>query len=274
MNNLDTKRLTNLLNWDIKTYKKDYTTILLATFGALLSVALVTSGYLFDFTSDYHFSYFSIEGITTFATVFVMCAMIGVAGRAFQHMMTNQERIAYMMLPASTLEKYLVRVVFRTFLMFILIITAVIAADYIFGFLLWIRTGEFVHAVRMLEFIGNLWGTVSMSFGQWVAKFDVVFLIWSFFILGSVFFRRRAVLMTFLTLFAAGLVFSILMGASVGYIIEWMGDKNIEIEFLLSDTWVSIICNLIVLAWLSFNLWYSYRLFSRMQVINNRWNNK
>lgn len=274
MKNIDVKRFTNLLNWDLRTYKKEYTTMLMAAFGYTLLIALTMSNYITVFTGDYHVSNFLSTQVTPFAVLFVMCAMLGVAGRAFQHIQTNQERIAYIMLPASNIEKYIVRVVCRTIIMFVLIIAAVIAADLIFGVLVWIRTGEFYNVISMSKFFNNVLGTGSLSIGQWCAQVLAVLLTWSFFVLGSAFFRRRATLMTFLCLFAAALVISALIAMGAGFMVEWLIDHDMNVEFPFDRIWFDVIGNLIVLLWLSFNIWYSYRLFSRMQVINNRWNNK
>lgn len=279
MKNIDTQRLTNLMNWDLRTYKKEYTNMLLAPFAAMLVIALLTSGYLFNYGTDFHVNHIQVNEITPFAILFVMCAMLGVAGRAFQHMMSNQERVAYLMLPASNMEKFLVRVVFRTFIMFGLIIAAVVCATYLFGLLVWIRSGEFVQVVSLATFFHSVLGTDSPSVSTWLCMAMGVMLIWSFFVLGSAYFRRRAVLMTFLCLFAGMLVISAIIGISAGYCIEWFNnisfDHIVTIEFLMDpELLFDIIGNLIILAWLSFNLWYSYRLFCRMQVINNRWNNK
>lgn len=277
MKNIDSKRLTNLLNWDIKTYKKEYTNMLLATFGTLTMAALVVSGYLTSFSGDFHVNHILATEITPFAIIFVMFAMLGVAGQAFQHIMTNQERIAYMMLPASNIEKFIVRVVLRTLIMFGLIIAAVVAADCFFGFLVWIRTGEFVSIIAMSQFFSYTLGVNNFGGVDWLTNVMGVMLIWSFFVLGSAFFRRRAVLKTFLCLFAFVLVFSSLIGIGVGYFLEWSRNlsQDISIEFLIEPSLLfEIIGNIVCVLWLSFNIWYSYRLFSRMQVINNRWNNK
>lgn len=275
MKNIDFKRLYNLLNWDIRTYKKDYTTMLIAPFCTMLVISLIVSGYLFSFGSDFNVNHIIATEITPFAILFVMCAMLGVAGRAFQHMMTNQDRISYLMLPASNMEKYIVRVVCRTIIMFGLLIAGIVAADLIFGLLVWIRTGEFVSTINLSQFFSNTLGTRTWGTTSCVVRAIVVVFIWSFFVLGSAFFRRRAVLMTFLCLVGGALAIAVIMGISIGYIAEWASARNITIEFHDGfENIFDIICNLIVLCWLFFNLWFSYRLFSRMQVINNRWINK
>lgn len=278
MKNIDTTRLLNLLRWDLATYKKSYRNMFLVPCGAILIVALLSSSYLFSWGSDWHPSMFLSAEMTIPAIMIVMMAMVAVMGRAFDHLHSTQDRIGYFMLPASNLEKYIVRVLFRGIIMFAELIIAIIAADVIFGLLCLLRTGEFYNCISMTQFFDSILGTGSATFVEWTEAALAVLLIWSFFLVGSAFFRRNAILMTFLVWTGATLLLSAVAAFCLGFGVAWFNDvhegSTITIDWIVAP---DIVINggfiIGMLAWLVFDIWWAYRLFTRMQVINNRWNN-
>lgn len=278
MKNIDTTRLLNLLRWDLVTYKKTYRNMFLAPCGMILISALLLSNYLFSWGDGWNINHFTATELTIPAIMIVTCGMAGVMGHAFGHLTTTQDRITYFMLPASNIEKYLVRVVLRGTIMFAELILAIVAADVIFGLLSWLRTGEYSSCIAMSQFFDNVLGTGHTSLREWFTTALFVIQIWSVFLVGSAFFRRRPVLMTFLVWTGATLVFSAVLGISIGYMIEWFRDISsnltITVEWIVDPiillNSIVIVCQLL---WISFFVWWSYRIFTHMQVINNRWNN-
>lgn len=278
MKNLDKTRLLNLLRWDLTTYRKEYRNIFLWPFGALMGFALLKSGYILSWGNEWGITQAMAWEGNVLASLMVMFAMVGVMGNAFTHLNLNQDRISYFMLPASNLEKYLVRVLFRGLIMFAEVILAVLVTDVLFGLLCWLRTGEFFNGIDMGIFFNDILGTGQTSLLDWCEAALGVILIWSFFLVGSAFFRRRPVLMTFMVCLGAVMALSAIVAFSAGFLEAWIADMKYDktqivsilktLEPMVEPTGIAIL-----LLWIAGNVWWSYRIFTRMQAINGRWNN-
>ena len=105
----------------------------------------------------------------------------------------------------------------------------------------------------------------------------VVFYIHSLYVFGGTLFRRQQFLMT-----SAAIVVIVILEAIIQNQISWIGDG---LQFV-NSTWdektltytttfypAFYILNTVLCVLTVFHYWASYKLFTRMQVINNKWLN-
>ena len=178
----------------------------------------------------------------------------------------RQQRINEMMLPATNLEKFLARVILVSVVYPLLIAIAFIAAD------------GLQQLTTMLIFYGGRASLVatwyeycqSLRIGSplWV-RAEIVLFTNSFALLGGMFFRKAAWLKTLISLFVIiiGIAISLTTFAYLLY-------EHTDYELVLDDnTLTTVISNLICIGLTVLMYWSSYKLYTRLQVINNRWRN-
>ena len=178
----------------------------------------------------------------------------------------RQQRINEMMLPATNLEKFLARVILVSVVYPLLIAIAFIAAD------------GLQQLTTMLIFYGGRASLVatwyeycqSLRIGSplWV-RAEIVLLTNSFALLGGMFFRKAAWLKTLISLFVIIIVIALSL-TTFAYLLYEHTDYELVVT---DDTLSSIIGNLICLGLTVLMYWSSYKIYTRLQVINNRWRN-
>lgn len=179
---------------------------------------------------------------------------------------TRQQRLNEMMLPATNIEKFLARIILVSVVYPLLIAIAFIAAD------------GLQQLTTMLIFYGGRASLVatwyeycqSLRIGSplWV-RVEIVLLTNSFALLGGMFFRKAAWLKTLISLFViiSCIAISLTIFAYLLY-------EHTDYELVLDDNALTIvISNLICIGLTVLMYWSSYKLYTRLQVINNRWKN-
>ena len=180
------------------------------------------------------------------------------------------------MLPATDAEKFAVRVLYVTLVWWLMGIVAFCAAD-VFRMLVSLIVGTDVVRSTIPDFLSMLFGTdgdnrVVINDGRFgnvlpfiVTLYAWVFWVHSLYILGGAFFRRRQFVLTTVVHFVLMLVFTPLIIDIVD------GFDRDTVEFW-ATTWAwtvaAVLFALGVLDW-----WLSYKIFRRMQVVNNKWVN-
>ena len=225
----------------------------------------------------------SSEGLTPDSSVPPMILVISffyfltVASGITLDMKSNQARINTMMLPASNLEKFLSRILFVTIGGIVSMILGLLCADIL---------QMLISLVRMKDV-----GSLSVVFFKFIANshfgmapfsafvFFVLSVMWfqSCYVLGGTFFRRNQWLLTTITGFCLSLLF---MWSMVVWADSWSFGTNDDgtytffgDQYVLDPEGTMWMVNVIAVLLISFNYWLSYRLFCRMQVINNKWIN-
>ena len=204
--------------------------------------------------------------ITPFISVVFAMSFFIIATFIISDLDTRQQRLNEMMLPATNIEKFLARIILVSVVYPLLIAIAFIAAD------------GLQQLTTMLIFYGGRASLVatwyeycqSSSTGSplWV-RAGIVLLTNSFALLGGMFFRKAAWLKTLISLFViiTGIAISLTTFAYLLY-------EHTDYELVLTDdTLSSIIGNLICLGLIVLMYWSSYKIYTRLQVINNRWRN-
>ena len=199
--------------------------------------------------------------------------MLAAAGSMFLQMKDTRNRSAYLLWPVSNLEKYIINLLHSIVLTAILAFAAYVLADALRVFIDWV-TGRIV-IWGIPKFFENI--HVNIDSNYWQDKWMLLtwaFYIHSLYIVGGTLFRRQHFLMTSATI----VIFTILLASilnqmhpsfdfqtnvwdenTMGYI------RNFHPAFYILH---SVLCLLAI-----FHYWLSYKLFTRMQVINNKWLN-
>lgn len=191
----------------------------------------------------------------------------------FRCLRTKQERISYLMLPASPLEKYLSRLVIVTVLWTVGFAAALVLADltrmllfaplqHHIGFsltaipgivfeTLTCGNGSIMHSPRLEDYYMFLF--LGLGGASWH---------YSFYLLGSSIFRKRPVVLTTLML---------LVGLCLlAYVVSLLPEPDCDISEAGARTIIILIATaLYLLAVL--NAWLAYRNFRRCPVIGGKW---
>lgn len=197
----------------------------------------------------------------------ILIGMLAGASLLFGNVEKRQQRIAFLMLPVARRTKFLVRYLFVTLLWAAVLIAAIALADgvrllfqplyttYSFGSVLPQVWELFTNFLTQLSHIGGdtdsgLTGLTTLS------NFIQILYIHSFYLLGSVLFRRRSWILT--TLFLLAWTF---------LVVQLNLDEHLTPRFYSAEAsfyFDSGINFLLVLL----NLAITYRLYTRMQVIS------
>lgn len=279
----DKNRFWTLLKWDVLMNKKFYLQMGIGLMVAL-SFIFCLNTWVGDskiaWGNDYYLAH--LADMVVFVEFVVMMAA---ASYMFYNMTTKQQRILFLMHPASNLEKYLARFVSMTVGVLIVSNIAIIAADLIHQVFCLIigsdvRGSVVMHLPGLYDdpnaqpsrlFNFNINGNAfSMPWlVQEYAALIVIMSIHAFYMLCGSLFRRNAWLLAICSHFL--LTF---LGALVLYkIADWGLLELVTIESeaaLKALIYLAIILGTIFTATL---YWLSYKIFTRMQVVQNKWLN-
>ena len=215
-----------------------------------------------------------VGGTAVFGIVFFFIAMLFGASFLFSHMKETRQRTTYLMWPVSNLEKYLVPLVHNILLLGVGTLVAYHLADALRVLLDW-TTGRAV-----IWGSPYFWDIVSRPFdgsAPWeMTAFIVGSYLWfhSLYILGGSLFRRQQFLLTSMVVVVGFFLFV----WTVHALVEMSGiTRDINFVGWHDGVWHihwSVYLILIVGYGLTaLHYWLSYKIFCRMQVINNKWLN-
>ena len=214
-----------------------------------------------------------VEQTVFFGVIFFCFSLLFGASFLFSSMKDTRKRSAFLLWPVSNLEKYVVNLLLSIFWLAIITVGAYLLADTLRVFVDW-ATGRIV-----------IWGFPKLAepfaqnaaFEHWQSAwmfFTWVFYIHSLFIVGGTLFRRQQFLFTSMSIIVVGIL-----------LIMILNQIHPDWEFI-SGTWDEkthtynqtfhpffYILNTTLCALIVFHYWASYKLFTRMQVINNKWLN-
>lgn len=266
----DIKRLGMVMRWELLTRWKYYAG---ATIGCIIGYSLFSLIMLYnsggyDSVELAKVSYLHRE--TAYSIPMVFIAFYVMASCVFDIMKTKNSRESFLMLPANKIEKYLSCFLMKFIGCLILLVFALIGTDVIqlaFSFIL----DPGFHVSITLPVIKE-W--LDLPVLTRMGETDFVFLSWaiflhSFCVLGGTFYRKMAPLLTFVTGILLFMVFGYIIAKLAGY-------GLLNFHFSLNECTgyaATIITSTIFLVLSAFNYWASYKIFTRMQVISNKWIN-
>lgn len=201
--------------------------------------------------------------------------MCYLATRIFFNMQTKQQRIAYLMLPANNIAKFLARLISIVGLGIAIILAATIISDAIFCIYCFVHNPETCHSIT-IAYLNSLFTINTPADCSLLQKCVGCFLSWSFFIwchslfvLGGTLFRKHT---TILCVGIAFVVWQILIFTTPK--ITGLGIFAILNNVILEHHWMlGVSLSVISLGLAFFCYRTSYKIFRRMQVINNKWLN-
>ena len=272
-NNFQFSRLLMVMRWDMFTNLKSYLNMMLGMTFALLPFFIMQ---LYQLSKQYQLFPDTIDlrywGMSQYVLMIFSIAMYMMATQIFMVMKTTGQREQFLMLPASNLEKYISRFLFSTLGAAVAMITAIVVSDLvqlIFSFVLLPGHHQSV-CLSTVALLWKIWTTFIESIdsaGALMLSLLIMacgVLVHSFFILCGTLFRKH-------TIVVSGILF-IVMTYLVIYVIESVPDTITTCLMHGDNSW--IFCLLIAeLLLAGFQYWLSYKVFTRMQVICNKWIN-
>ncbi|WP_147381975.1 MULTISPECIES: hypothetical protein [Prevotellaceae] len=276
--NFDLHRLSMVLRWDILTNWQRH---LGATAGLAIGISLYCVLRLFSMRYWINSTDVELAGhqyqvsVCMFFSVVAFIAFYVLASCIFNNMKTKLQRESFLMLPACNLEKFVARLLMMSIGALVQLFAAVILADviqFIFSFIITpdfhisITWAVLSHIIPIIQPFDNDWL-------KWITLYSFILFSHSFATLGGTFYRKLPVLLTACT--------GILLSMILGYIINKLGEAGVfdffsHINFSngsTADYCITITAFFVFLALAAFNYWASYKLFTRMQVICNKWIN-
>ena len=210
---------------------------------------------------------------SVFFGIFFFCiAMLFGATSMFSQMKDTRKRSAYLLWPVSNLEKYVVSFLHSFVLMAVLTVVAYMLADTLRVFVDWLTGRVIIWGIpKISEFpVVEYWQTTWMLLA-------LVFYVHSLYIVGGTLFRRQQFLFTSGTIVVVVILLTMILNQ-----IDW---DSLDFKFATghwdpeTNTYTQIfypafyILNGAVTLLIFIHYWISYKLFTRMQVINNKWLN-
>ena len=256
MKNFDNNRFLQTLKWNIITEKKTLFTHTLAFVVAFLLIQLF---YIFiinmfqepDPKSVMIAMTFSVSAIG-FLTAFYASGILGNAR-------TKEQRTTMLMLPASNLEKYTARLVYVLVVIPLLVIVALIAATLL-------RMG--IQLLLGHNFIVFGFDMVGDEHGRFFFELILSHLFsMSLFVLGGMLFRKHPFIWTGVSIM--GIILTLVMIGGLLVKLLMPINYNVHISLHIPDFVSYIVLSVLTV----FNFWLSYRLFTRLQLVQHKWFN-
>ena len=272
----DTNRFMNLLKYEIFTESKGF---------ARGAIGL-TVGLAFYFMANLYFergllmetplAFMNLYSNLAGMALFVGFALMMVAGCSiFKNLLSKQNRITFLSLPASNLEKYISRFIWVNVGYAIMFVIAVIFADLLLA-LFSLMLGLGVHGSVTITLFAELFESKTVLYSRILnpGYFSVMvctimlFMQSSWTLLGTL-FRKNAWLWTLCIQVFLGTSWAMAISGSDSFLSQlWLSFYSTFGHDLFF--WMHVILGLAASALM---YWGSYRIFCRMQVINNKWLN-
>ena len=211
-----------------------------------------------------------------FGVIFFCFSMLFGASFLFSGMKDTRKRSAFLLWPVSNMEKYTINLLLSVLWLAVITIGAYLLADTLRVFIDWVTGRVVIWGIPMI--VNRVFGPAPEEHWQmaWML-FAWVFYIHSLYIVGGTLFRRQQFLLTSCTIVLVAILLTMLLNQ-----IDW---NSMNIEFITgtwdekTETYTQIfhpffyILNTAVTLLIFVHYWASYKLFTRMQVINNKWLN-
>lgn len=282
----DLHRFGMVLRWDLLTNWKSY---FYSIAGLAIGIIMLSISMLYSFPH----SHFIVEGdlgnyyegnMTGFLTAIVILFFFISPCNIFSNMKTKLQRENFMMLPANNLEKYAARFLMMSVGSILMMLIATLIADFVQFVLSFFMTPGY-HASIIGSSLSQIYkaatntgdNLICILAGQY--KIDAAILGWSFLtmiysfcLLGGTFFRKQPIILTAVS----GIIIFMIIGYCGSELEEWGAFdffKHFNYDNPGTSLCIAIFWSVVFLGLAAFSLWASYKLFTRMQVICNKWIN-
>lgn len=282
----DLHRFGMVLRWDLLTNWKSY---FYSIAGLAIGIIMLSISMLYSFPH----SHFIVEGdlgnyyegnMTVFLAAIVILFFFISPCNIFSNMKTKLQRENFMMLPANNLEKYAARFLMMSVGSILMMLIATLIADFVQFVLSFFMTPGY-HASIIGSSLSQIYkaatntgdNPICILAGQY--KIDAAILGWSFLtmiysfcLLGGTFFRKQPIILTAVS----GIIIFMIIGYCGSELEEWGAFdffKHFNYDNPGTSLCIAIFWSVVFLALAAFSLLASYKLFTRMQVICNKWIN-
>lgn len=283
----DLHRFGMVLRWDLLTNWKSY---FYSIAGLAIGIIMLSISMLYSFPHSHYIveggdlgNYYESRMTGFLAAIFILFFFIS-ACNIFSNMKTKLQRESFMMLPANNLEKYAARFLMMSVGSILIMVIAMLIGDFVQFILSFFMTPGY-HAsiigssLRQIYEAATDAGNDPISILAWQCKADAALIGWSFLImiysftlLGGTFFRKQPIILTAVS----GIIIFMIIGYCGSKLEEWGAfDFYTHLNYDNPGTslCIAIFWSVVFLALAAVSLWASYKLFTRMQVICNKWIN-
>ena len=282
----DLHRFGMVLRWDLLTNWKSY---FYSIAGLAIGIIMLSISMLYSFPHSYFIverdlNYYYECRMTGFLATILIAFFFVSACNIFSNTKTKLQRESFMMLPANNLEKYAARFLMMSVGSILIMVIATLIADFVQFILSFFMTPGY-HASIIGSSLSQIYkaatntgdNPICILAGQ--CKIDAALVGWSFLImiysftlLGGTFFRKQPIILTAIS----GIIIFMIVGYCGNKLEEWgVFDFYTHLNYDNPGTslCIAIFWSVVFLALAAFSLWASYKLFTRMQVICNKWIN-
>jgi hypothetical protein len=275
MNNYSFNRFGQTLRWVVGV---NFRNLMIWTLGYMVGIFLGEQLF-FVFSSEY--SVTNVLGnISQFCTIFILIALAVGLSTVFYDLNKKTRREAFLMLPASNLEKFLAAVVYVTIVWTFFVALSFIAGDTLrMVYRALVNGDEWISAVPMVlnaiepDF---LWIYTQESTFEYMVMYTIVicaFIVWmhSLYIFGGTLLRKYSFVASSVML----ILFMMLLAWLTGhyhltiFTSNWEDDRYVRQEVGALAYALAVVLPLLSV----FNYWASYRIFKGFQLITNKWTN-
>lgn len=282
----DLHRFGMVLRWDLLTNWKSY---FYSIAGLAIGIIMLSISMLYSFPH----SHFIVEGdlgnyyegnMTGFLAAIVILFFFISPCNIFSNMKTKLQRENFMMLPANNLEKYAARFLMMSVGSILMMLIATLIADFVQFVLSFFMTPGY-HASIIGSSLSQIYkaatntgdNPICILAGQYkkdaaILGWSFLTMIYSFCLLGGTFFRKQPIILTAVS----GIIIFMIIGYCGSELEEWGAFdffKHFNYDNPGTSLCIAIFWSVVFLALAAFSLWASYKLFTRMQVICNKWIN-
>lgn len=282
----DLHRFGMVLRWDLLTNRKSY---FCSIAGLAIGIIMLSISMLYIFPRSHYIvggdlgNYYE-DSMTGFLATILIAFFFVSACNIFSNTKTKLQRESFMMLPANNLEKYAARFLMMSVGSILIMVIATLIGDFVQFVLSFFMTPGY-HASIIGSSLSQIYkaatdsGNDPISILAWQCKADAALIGWSFLImiysftlLGGTFFRKQPIILTAVS----GIIIFMIIGYCGSKLEEWGAfDFYTHLNYDNPGTslCIAIFWSVVFLALAAVSLWASYKLFTRMQVICNKWIN-
>ena len=282
----DLHRFGMVLRWDLLTNWKGYFNRIA---GLAIGIILLSISMLYSFPHSYFIverdlgNYYECRMTGFLAAIFILLIFVS-ASNIFGNMKTKLQRESFLMLPANNLEKYAARILMMSVGSILMMLIATLIADFVQFVLSFFMTPGY-HASIIGSSLSQIYkaatdaGNNPISILAWQYKIDAALLGWSFLtmiysfcLLGGTFFRKQPIILTAVS----GIIIFMIIGYCGSKLEDWGAFdffNHLNYDNPGTSLCMAIFWSVVFLALAAGSLWASYKLFTRMQVICNKWIN-
>lgn len=282
----DLHRFGMVLRWDLLTNRKSY---FCSIAGLAIGIIMLSISMLYTFPHSHYIvggdlgNYYE-DSMTGFLATILIAFFFVSACNIFSNTKTKLQRESFMMLPANNLEKYAARFLMMSVGSILIMVIATLIGDFVQFVLSFFMTPGY-HASIIGSSLSQIYkaatdsGNDPISILAWQCKADAALIGWSFLImiysftlLGGTFFRKQPIILTAVS----GIIIFMIIGYCGSKLEEWGAfDFYTYLNYDNPGTslCIAIFWSVVFLALAAVSLWASYKLFTRMQVICNKWIN-